>query len=49
MISFFAEVKIFSIWLKTMDYSKAFLLKIRSFFVVLLLLTGRCYIILITV
>ena len=40
---FFAKVKIFRFWLKTMDYNKAFWPKSRSFFVVLLLLTGRCY------
>ena len=43
MVSFFAEVKIFRFWAKTMDYNKAFLPKSRSFSVVLLLLTGRCY------
>ena len=37
MVSFFAEVKIFR------DYSQAFWLKLRPFFVVFLLLTGRCY------
>ena len=40
MLSFFAEVKIFRFWPKTMDYNQAFLPKLRSFF---LLLTGRCY------
>ena len=30
-------------WPKTMDYNKAFWPKLRSFFVVFLLLTGRCY------
>ena len=40
---FFAKVKIFHFWPKTMDYNKAFLLKLRSFFVVFLLLIGRCY------
>ena len=43
MVSFLAEVKFFSFWTKTMDYNKAFWPKSRSFFVVLLLLTGRCY------
>ena len=43
MVSFFAEVKIFRFWPKTMDYNKAFLPKSRSFFAVFLLLTGRCY------
>ena len=43
MVSFFAEVKIFRFWPKTMDYNKAFCSKLSSFFVVLLLLTGRCY------
>ena len=43
MESFLAEVKIFSFWLKTMDYSQAFWPKSSSFFVVLLLLAGRCY------
>ena len=42
MVSFFAKVKIFRFWPKTMDYNKAFWPKLRSFFVVLLLLTGRC-------
>ena len=42
MVSFFAEVKIFRFWPKTMDYSQAFCPKLSSFFVVLLLLTGRC-------
>ena len=40
---FFAKVKIFRFWPKTMDYNKAFWPKSRSFFVVLLLFTGRCY------
>ena len=40
---FFARVKIFRFWPKTMDYNKAFWPKSRSFFEVLLLLTGRCY------
>ena len=43
MVSFLAEVQIYSFWPKTMDYNKAFWPKSRSFFVVLLLLTGRCY------
>ena len=43
MVSFLAEVQIYSFWPKTMDYNKAFRPKSRSFFVVLLLLTGRCY------
>ena len=43
MESFFAEVKIFRFWPKTMDYNKAFWPKSRSFFVVLLLQNGRCY------
>ena len=43
MVSFFAEVKIFRIWPKTMDYNKAFLPKSRCFSAVLLLHSGRCY------
>ena len=43
MVSFFAEVKILRFWPKTMDYNKAFWPKSRSFFEVILLLTGRCY------
>ena len=43
MVSFFAKVKIFRFWPKTMDYNKAFWPKSRSFFVVLLLQNGRCY------
>ena len=43
MVSFLAKVKIFKFWPKTMDYSQAFWLKLRSFFVVFLLLTGMCY------
>ena len=43
MVSFFAEVKIFRIWPKTMDYNKAFCPKLSSFFELFLLLTGRCY------
>ena len=43
MKSFFTEVKIFRFGPKTMDYNKAFWPKLRSFFVVFLLLTGRCY------
>ena len=42
MVSFLAEVKIFSFWPKTMDYNKAFWPKSRSLFVVLLLHSGRC-------
>ena len=42
-ILFFAKVKIFRFWPKTMDYNKAFWPKSRSFFVVLLLQNGRCY------
>ena len=43
MVSFFAEVKIFRFWPKTMDYNKAFLPKSRRFSVVLLLHSGRYY------
>ena len=45
MVSFFAEVKIFRFWPKTMDYrsNKAFSPKSRSFFAVFLLFRGRCY------
>ena len=43
MASFLAKVEIFRFWPKTMDYSKAFWLKLSSFFLILLLLTGRCY------
>ena len=43
MVSFFAEVKIFRFWPKTMDYNKAFCPKSSSFSAVFLLLTGRCY------
>ena len=42
MVSFFAEMKNFRLWPKTMDYSQGFGPKLRSFFVVLLLRTGRC-------
>ena len=42
MVSFFSKVKISRLWSKTMDYSQAFCLKLSSFFVLLLLLTGRC-------
>ena len=42
MVSFFAEVKIFIFWPKTMDYNKAFLPKSRRFSAVLLLHSGRC-------
>ena len=37
---FFAEV---NFWPKTIDYGQVFLAKWSSFFVVLLLLTGRCH------
>ena len=40
---FFAKVKIFRFWPKTMDYNKAFWPKSRSLFVVLLLQNERCY------
>ena len=40
---FFAKVKFFIFWPKTMDYSQAFGPKLRSMFVLLLLLAGRCY------
>ena len=40
---FFAEIKFFRFWPKTMDYSLAFWPKLRPFFVVFLLLTGRRY------
>ena len=43
MAFFFAEVKVFNSWLKTMDYSQGILPKLRSVFVVLLLNAGRCY------
>ena len=43
MVSFFAKVKIFRFWPKTMDYNKAFLPKSRRFSAVLLLHSGRCY------
>ena len=43
MVSFFAKVKIFRFWPKTMDYNKAFLPKSRCFSAVLLLHSGRCY------
>ena len=32
MVSFFAEVKIFRFWPKTMDYNKAFFSEIEVFF-----------------
>ena len=41
MASFFAKVKIFSFWPKTMDYSQGVLPNLRSLFVVLLLLAGK--------
>ena len=40
---FFAKVKIFRFWPKTMDYNKAFWPKSRSSFVVLLLQNVTCY------
>ena len=40
MVSFFAKVKIFRFWPKTMDYNKAFLPKSRCFSAVLLLHSG---------
>ena len=43
MVSFFAEVKIFRYWPKTMDYNKAFLPKSKCVSAVLLLHSGRCY------
>ena len=43
MVSFFGLIKMFSFWPKTMDYSQAFWPKSRPFFVVFLLLAGRCY------
>ena len=43
MASFWAKVKIFRFWPKTMDYNKAFLPKSRWFSAVLLLHSGRCY------
>ena len=43
MVSLLAKVKFFRFWPKTMDYNKAFLPKSRSFFVVLLLHSGRFY------
>ena len=43
MVFFFAKVKILSFWSKTMDYSQAFWLKLRSFFAVILLHSGMCY------
>ena len=43
MVYFLARVKIFRFWPKTMDYNKGFLLKSRSFLVVHLLRSGRCY------
>ena len=38
---FFPKVKLFRFWPKTMDYSQAFCPKLSSFFMFLLLLTGR--------
>ena len=43
VVSFFAEVKFFIFWPKTMDYNKAFLPKSRRFSAFLLLHSGRCY------
>ena len=43
MVSFFAKVKNFRFWPKTMDYNKAFLPKSRCFSAVHLLHSGRCY------
>ena len=43
MIYFFAKVKFFRFWPKTMDYNKVFWLKSRSFFVVILLPNGTCH------
>ena len=43
LVSFLAKIHIFSFWQKTMDYSQAFLSKLSSFFVLLLLFAGRCY------
>ena len=41
ILFFFAKVKIFRFWPKTMDYNKAFWPKSTSFFVVLSLQNGR--------
>ena len=43
MVSFPVKVKVFGSGPKTMDYSQAFWPKLRPFFVVLLLIAGRCY------
>ena len=43
MVFFFAEVKFFRFWSKTMDYNKVVLPKSRRFSAVLLLHSGRCY------
>ena len=43
VVSFSAKVKFFRFWPKTVDYRQAFWPKSRLFFVVLLLLIGRCY------
>ena len=40
MVFFFAGVKFFRFWPKTMDYSKAFWPKLSSFIVILLFLTA---------
>ena len=42
LISVLAKVKFFRFWPKIMDYSQAFCPKLRSFFVIFLLVTGRC-------
>ena len=36
------QVKLFSFWQNTMDYSKAFCPKLRPFSAVILLSTGKC-------
>ena len=43
MVYLFAEVTSFSFWSKTMGYSQAFRPKLRSFFAVILLHSGKCY------
>ena len=43
MVSFLVKVKIFNFLPKTMDYSQAFLPKLRSLFVSFLFRAGRCY------
>ena len=42
-VSFYAKSEFFRFWPKTMDYSQGFWPELRSFFVVLLLVTRRCY------